>query len=227
MSAPTDNERSEEGSWRAASCSPALNLYAGIGGNRHHWTGRHVVAVEHDPKVAAEYQRRFPKDEVIVGDAHAYLMEHYARFDFIWSSPPCPTHSRMWGQNRKPEYPDMRLYQEILFLQRWAPGSWIVENVKPWYRPLIEPSGEAGRHLFWSNLELFWLPEPPPTPKGFIKASNKPLAEYLGIEPVSLCVGGNHCPQQAMRNCVHPLTGQAIWNLYLENAKAHPPRESR
>ena len=33
-----------------------------------------------------------------------------------WSSPPCPTHSRFWGQNRTPEYPDMKLYQEILFL---------------------------------------------------------------------------------------------------------------
>ena len=30
----------------APPCSPVLNLYAGIGGNRHHWSGRDVVAVD-------------------------------------------------------------------------------------------------------------------------------------------------------------------------------------
>jgi DNA (cytosine-5)-methyltransferase 1 len=202
-------------------CSPALNLYAGIGGNRHHWTGGKVTAVEYDPKIAAVYAERFPDDEVIVGDAHEYLKENYGRFEFIWSSPPCPTHSRMWGQNRTPQYPDMRLYEEILFLQRWAPGSWVVENVKPWYRPLIEPAAVVGRHAFWSNLPMWGLPDPPPTPKSFIKdATPEAIADYLGIEPVLLCVNGNHDPKQAMRNCVHPETGLAIWKIYQENAEA-------
>lgn len=208
----------------ATLCSPALNLYAGIGGNRHHWKGGKVVAVEYDPKVASVYAERFPDDEVIVGDAHEYLKENYGKFGFIWSSPPCPTHSRMWGKNRTPQYPDMRLYEEILFLQRWAPGAWVVENVKPWYRPLIEPSAVSGRHAFWSNLPMWGLPEPPPTPKGFITdATPEAIADYLGIEPVLLCVNGNHEPKQAMRNCVHPETGRAIWEIYQQN----PPEQER
>jgi len=210
----------------STSCSPVLNLYAGIGGNRHHWKGRDVVAVEYDEKIAAEYSRRFPNDEVIVGDAHEYLKANYARFGLIWSSPPCPTHSRMWGKNRTPEFPDMRLYAEILFLQRWAPGAWVVENVKPWYRPLIEPASVCGRHAFWSNLPMWGLPEPPPTPKDFIKeATPESIADYLGVEPVLLYCNGNHDPKQAMRNCVHPETGRAIWNIFEENREDQSPSE--
>ena len=71
-----------------------LNLYAGIGGNRRLWEGDiEVTAVEKDPKIAVIYQKNFPDDKVIVGDAHDYLLEHFKEFDFIWSSPPCPSHS--------------------------------------------------------------------------------------------------------------------------------------
>lgn len=105
----SDNSEREAGS-RALLCSPALNLYAGIGGNRHHWKGGKVVAVEYDPKIAAVYAERFPDDDVIVGDAHEYLKENYGKFGFIWSSPPCPTHSRMWGKNRTPQYPVSPFY---------------------------------------------------------------------------------------------------------------------
>ena len=71
-----------------------LNLYAGIGGNRKLWGNDHeITAVEYDNKIAAIYKDFFPNDNVIVGDAHQYLIDHYSEFDFIWSSPPCPTHS--------------------------------------------------------------------------------------------------------------------------------------
>ena len=71
-----------------------LNLYAGIGGNRKLWNGVDCTAVEIEPKIAKIYSDFFPKDKVIVGDAHQYLLEHYDDgWDFIWSSPPCPTHS--------------------------------------------------------------------------------------------------------------------------------------
>ena len=72
-----------------------LNLYAGVGGNRKLWQDVNVTAVELEPKIAAVYQRQHPNDTVIVGDAHAYLLEHWQEFDFIWSSPPCQTHSKM------------------------------------------------------------------------------------------------------------------------------------
>ncbi len=91
-----------------------LNLYAGIGGNRKLWgDGHEITAVENNAKIAAVYQDFFPNDKVIVGDAHEYLLEHYEEFDFIWSSPPCPTHSRINFSNGgrwKVKYPDMKLY---------------------------------------------------------------------------------------------------------------------
>jgi len=135
-----------------------LNLYAGIGGNRKLWGDEHnITAVELNPKIAKIYQDFFPKDKMVIADAHQYLLEHFEEFDFIWSSPPCPTHSdiRRCGVHRglyKAVYPDMALYQEIILLRHFAPQKtkWVVENVKPYYDMLI-PALERGRHLFWSN----------------------------------------------------------------------------
>lgn len=105
--------------------------------------------------MARLYQERFPNDTVIIADAHQYLLDHYKEFDFIWSSPPCPSHSRarFWGAGSgKMEsiYPDMSLYQEIILLDNYFNGKWVVENVIPFYKPLI-PGKKIGRHLFWSN----------------------------------------------------------------------------
>ncbi len=140
-----------------------LNLYAGIGGNRKLWgTLRgyediEVVTVEIDPKIAKIYQKLYPNDKVIIGDAHEYLRLHFKEFDFIWSSRPCQTHSRInnsyKNNNKKLKYPDMKLYEEIIFLQQFFEGKWVVENVIPYYKPLIKPK-IIGRNCFWSNFEI-------------------------------------------------------------------------
>lgn len=138
-----------------------LNLYAGIGGNRRLWGDEHeVVAVEYDESIAAIYQDLYPNDTVIVADAHKYLLDVHRQglFDFIWSSPPCPTHSRMnFLLNQKesytPRYPDMKLYEEIILLKTFYKGYWVVENVKSYYDPLIEPQVSGG-HYFWANFEI-------------------------------------------------------------------------
>ena len=131
-----------------------LNLYAGIGGNRKLWGEEHeVTAVEIDPNIAKIYQDFFPKDKVIVTDAHQYLLEHFKEFDFIWSSPPCPSHSRTnYFLKAKGilRFPDMKLYEEIIFLKHFFKGKWVVENVISYYDYLIKPY-EVGRHYFWSN----------------------------------------------------------------------------
>ena len=131
-----------------------LNLYAGIGGNRKLWTDVDVTAVDINPEIAKICQDFFPNDKVIVADAHQYLLEHYKEFDFIWSSPPCPTHSRMNfltnAKGVKCKYPDMALHQEIILLKYWFKGNWIVENVRSYYKPLIEPQ-VLQSHYFWSN----------------------------------------------------------------------------
>ena len=141
-----------------------LNLYACLGGNRYKWdevADIQVTAVELDPEAARLYKERFPNDTVIIADAHEYLLNHYKEFDFIWSSPPCPTHSRAryWNSSNydtKTEaiYPDLKLYEEILFLQHYyKTGKFVVENVIPYYEPLI-PAQKRGRHLYWTNFIL-------------------------------------------------------------------------
>ena len=136
-----------------------LNLYACLGGNRYKWdevTDIEVTAVELDPELARLYQERFPNDKVIIADAHQYLLDHYKEFDFIWSSPPCPTHSRLVQSNKnkiKMKYPDMKLYEEILFLKHLYNGKFVIENVIPYYEPLILAQ-KRHRHLYWTNFNL-------------------------------------------------------------------------
>jgi len=140
-----------------------LNLYSCIGGNRKLWGDNHeITSVEIVPEIAKIYKEYYPNDKIVVGDAHEYLLEHYKEFDFIWASPPCPSHSdiRRCGVHSgqyKAIYPDMKLYEEIIFLTHFAKKetNWVVENVKPYYKLLI-PALERGRHLFWSN---FFIPE--------------------------------------------------------------------
>lgn len=138
-----------------------LNLYACLGGNRYKWdevAEIDVTAVELDPYAAELYAERFPNDTVIVADAHQYLIDHYKEFDFIWSSPPCPTHSRarFWGfgaNGKKPVYPDFKLYEEVIFLQHHFKGKYVVENVEGYYEPLLYAK-KRDRHLYWTNFQL-------------------------------------------------------------------------
>lgn len=191
-----------------------LNLYAGLGGNRKLWEGVEVTAVELDSKIATVYKRLYPKDIVVEGDAHQYLLDHVDEFDFIWSSPPCQTHSKMMKATRhkKKRYVDMSLYQEILFLQHFYKGKWVVENVVPFYEPLI-PGKILGRHMYWSNFDVGDYKEP--IPKDFINLANlagkKKLMDWLDIHyEENIYYGSNHCPAQILRNCVHPNEGKAI-----------------
>ena len=134
-----------------------LNLYSGIGGNRKLWGDTHdITAIEYKPEIAKIYQDFFPNDKVIIADAHQYLLEHFQEYDFIWSSPPCPSHSRVRFANQiqnKPIFPEMSLYQEIILLKHYFKGLWCVENVIAFYEPLIPPN-EVAKHWFWTNFIL-------------------------------------------------------------------------
>jgi len=212
-----------------------LNLYAGVGGNRKLWTDCDVTAVELEPKIAAVYARQHPKDTVIVGDAHQYLLDNVDRFDFIWSSPPCQTHSRMMKATRhkRKRYVDMMLWQEILLLQHFFKGVWCVENVVPFYTPLV-PGVKVGRHMYWANFDVGDYVEP--SPPDFINLANvagkKRLQDYLGIHyEENIYYGDNHCPAQILRNCVHPNEGAAIFErarkaLATSRSGARPGRPS-
>ncbi len=192
-----------------------LNLYAGIGGNRKLWTDVEVTAVELDPYVASIYKDFFPQDNVINGDAHQYLLEHYEEFDFIWSSPPCPTHSQL-GRLRvlsdskvtgaylsKAKYPDMKLYEEIILLKHFYKGKWCVENVIAYYKPLIHPR-ELQRHHFWSNFHIGYIELPAD------KIDNGKVGDWEKSLGFDLSKYVNLDKRKALRNCVRPELGNHI-----------------
>ena len=193
-----------------------LNLYSGLGGNRKHWQDVEVTAVEKNEKIVNVYRSLFPNDAVVVDDAQDYLLNHFEKFDFIWASPPCQSHTRMIksGKNRKPRYTDFSLYEVIKFLQDYFKGKWVVENVKPHYSPLIPPAAQLGRHLIWSNFKISNFDVP--SPKGFITKTNtegaNQLKEWLGINyEGNIYYEGNHCPAQVLRNCIHPDLGLHVF----------------
>lgn len=209
---------------RADKSMKVLNLYSGIGGNRKLWEDVEVTAVEINPKIAKIYQDFFPKDKVIVGDAHQYLLDHFQEYDFIWSSPPCPTHTRMnianslspykdnskqmkRGGGIKPRYADMELYQEIIFLNHHFKGKYCVENVIAYYDPLIKPL-QMGGHWFWVNFHVR-IRKTASRGMGKKDTTKETLTKRKGFVWESL-QGLDR--ELVLRNCVEPELGLHILN---------------
>ena len=196
-----------------------LNLYACLGGNRYKWEDKHdITAVEWDEELARMYQERFPNDKVIVADAHQYLLDHYKEFNFIWSSPPCPTHSklRLGLKNNKaftPKFPDMKLYEEIIFLKHFFSGKFVIENVSSYYQPLIEPFN-IGRHYYWSN---FIIPNFSVRKfEGFTKTKNEKIL-LCGFHKIDInfleSYKGNQDKRKLVRNLVDYEVGKTILDI--------------
>jgi DNA (cytosine-5)-methyltransferase 1 len=199
-----------------------LNLYAGIGGNRVLWDDSHdITAVELNPEIASVYADLYPQDTIITADAHQYLLDHHAEFDFIWSSPPCQTHSQIrfnigFLANRKykkvkPVYPDMMLYQEIILLQKYYSGLWVVENTIPFYEPLI-PAKKVGGHLWWSNFFISPIAHGNRNHRGGTVES---LQERKGINLSEYSISNK---RQILRNCVEPEVGNHVLDCALLHA---------
>jgi len=196
-----------------------LNLYAGIGGNRKLWDGDiDVTAIELNPEIAKIYQDFFPQDNIVVCDAHQYLLDHFNEFDFIWSSPPCTSHTsfaklcalsqdiKTGNHIRKPKYPDLKLYEEIILLSHLFEGKFCVENVVGYYTPLIKPQ-KLQRHYFWTNFII-------PVKKfkcdnikwGRVSEWEKKLGFSLDDKII------NSRKDQILRNCVDPKLGLHVFN---------------
>lgn len=189
-----------------------LNAYAGIGGNRHLWPAHWAVtAVEWDPKVAAEYSRRYPADTVIVGDAHAAVMETAGDYDAVWSSPPCPTHSRLALVNVSrhgiPLAPDPRLWLEVEHLSS-SKIAYVVENVHTYYVPPVAPDLVSARHYYWaSDVPLMLTPL---ASSGQLRPDTTmaQFARLFGLPP--LRHGAVSDARKAMRNAVDPIEGLEV-----------------
>lgn len=196
-----------------------LNCYAGIGGNRKLWENCEVTAIEINPFIAKIYKDHFPNDEVIVTDAHEYLLNNYFRFDFVWISPPCPTHSGMRqflavnNRSTLPIYPDMKLWQEIILMQYNAKNvKWVIECVKPYYQPLIQ-GVLIQRHLFWSNFELTNIEFK--TDK--LRSAQIPdLEKHHGFDLSKYKIENK---RKLLRNCVYPELGLSLYKDYLKTLK--------
>ena len=197
-----------------------LNLYAGIGGNRKLWGDEHeIIAVENVPEIANIYKDFFPNDKVIVTEAHQYLLKHYKEFDFIWSSPPCPTHSRVrfmavisedernQHESFNPKYPNMELYQEIILLMKHFKGKWVVENVVSYYEPLIKPY-LFGSHYYWSNFIIDGKKRINRCHNGTVEEKQK--RKGFDISKYELKTVRK---DQLLRNCVEPEAGLHIFNM--------------
>lgn len=192
-----------------------LNLYAGIGGNRKLWEGVEVTAIENNPKIAKIYQDFFPNDKVLICDAHQYLLEHFEKFDFIWSSPPCPTHSQIrynigFKANRKyakvkAVYADMELYQEVILLLHYYGGKFAVENTIPYYEPLIKAQ-KVGGHIFWTNFLIRQFDIGNRNHRGGTVESLQ-QRKRLDISRYDI-----QNKRQILRNCVEPKLGLHILN---------------
>lgn len=190
-----------------------LNLYAGIGGNRKLWGDEYdITAIEINSDIASEYKYRFPNDVVIKTDSHEYLLHNYKEFDFIWSSPPCPSHSKLSYSQKEKRYAEMSLYQQIILLKNWFKGLYVIENVVPYYEYLINPNIIIGRHPYWSNFKI----EPLNVKNIDVSRSTKEeLSEYLEM-PIPRIKGA-----LLLRNSVEPKVGKHIFdcamNIQREN----------
>lgn len=189
-----------------------LNLYAGIGGNRKLWGDEHeITGVEINPKIAEIYSDLYPHDTIIVDDAHGYLLKHFREFEFIWASPPCPTHSTAnLGNINKPcfDYPDMKLYQEIILLKTLFKGKFVVENVTPYYKPLISPTFKIDRHLFWAS--NFIMSPQFSSRLTDIWESNKKMEQAYNFD-LSKYKLDTKFKRKILRNCVRPEIGKYIF----------------
>jgi DNA (cytosine-5)-methyltransferase 1 len=142
--------------------------------------------------------------------------------DIIWASPPCTSHSVMCNSQNIKKLPDMKLYGLIIFLKSWFKGTWVVENVKPYYAPLIKPTTVIDRHCFWSNFSITKL-KLAKKDDWYIRRAQIPqlceqhmvdFADFDVIKDVPEVHAGDKQfrRRQILRNCVNPKIGLHIFN---------------
>jgi len=203
-----------------------LNSYCGIGGNRKLWGDEHeITAVENVKEIADIYHDFFPNDKIVVADAHKYLLDHFKEFDFIWSSPPCPTHSRFnllsnEQEGKTVKYPEMALYQEIIYLKHWFKGKYCIENVIAYYKPLIAPY-ELASHYFWSNFVIQPLPN---IVRGIKRKDEEDFLreEKIGISLANYKFKTKRDRRKLINNCTEPEVGKHILDCALGLQRQKP-----
>jgi DNA (cytosine-5)-methyltransferase 1 len=97
----------------------------------------------------------------------------------------------------------MSLYEEILFLKHHFKGKWVVENVKPYYKPLIKGK-LLQRHLFWSNFDIDDIDIE------CEKIRTAQIPQLQKLHGINLDKWNLKDKRQLLRNCVHKKLGLHI-----------------
>ena len=196
-----------------------LDLFCGLGGVARGFQTFLIengidfeyYAIDVDDRILKAHKVLNPRSIVIKRDAYSFSDEELCNYDFIWASPPCETHSIVGTWRRKISVdPDMRLYELIDRLYDLG-KPFVVENVKPYYKPPIRPTSRANRHVLWSNLEIPPIKVNLPT---FTSVKNKidTLARYHEIHDkvnkVRKILGGK--TRDCLRDMVHWRVAYAI-----------------
>jgi len=187
-----------------------LDLFCGIGGvarGFHDYLQEHrikylYVAIDIDKHVLKAHKALNPLSNVILRDAYSFSIDELRRYDFVWASPPCETHSiaGIWTRKEK-KSPDFRLYKLILTLHD-ANIPFVVENVKPYYNPPIKPTSKANRHRLWSNLSISPV-NLRLTPFERVKNSTRTLCEYHDLPEEIAKIIPSKKRRDALRDMVH------------------------
>lgn len=121
-------------------------------------------------------------------------------------------------------YPDMKLWQEIVFLKKWFKGKYVVENVISYYPPLWPPR-LLDRHYFWANFGISDFKINAQKPNNICnarKSTRRPskddleaLEDYHGFKIDKK----NKNRRILLRNCVYPELGL---HIFQEAFREHP-----
>ena len=84
-------------------------------------------------------------------------------------------------------------------------GKWVVENVIPYYTPLIKPTCKLQRHLFWANYEI--------GDKAFVKEvlRDSQIPQLSALHGVNLDQYKLPNKRQVLRNAILPELGLHVF----------------
>jgi len=105
----------------------------------------------------------------------------------------------------------MKLYEEVLLLQHFHKGGFVVENVIPYYEPLIA-AHRRGRHLYWTNFNLP-MDIGERECKNFIKANVSDLSKFHDYDFTKY--KGEQRMDKMARNLVDYEVGKTILEAFL------------
>ena len=107
----------------------------------------------------------------------------------------------------------MMLYQEIILLDNYFEGKYVVENVIPYYEPLIQAK-KRGRHLYWTN---FNLPSELSKRKVQVGTGTDEVAKLCKFHEIDLSsYKGEQRKDKIARNLVDYEAGKTILSIALE-----------